>query len=108
MENFDAIGRWRERDGGQPIDTTGVFPDGMTFDGVGGLKQALLGQRDQFAGTVAERLLMYAIGRNVHYYDAPALRAIMRRAAAEDYRFSSLVLGIVSSPPFQMRQAGGE
>jgi mono/diheme cytochrome c family protein len=108
MENFDAIGRWRERDGGQPIDTTGVFPDGTTFAGVGGLKQELLRQRVQFAGTVAERLLMYATGRNVHYYDAPTLRAIMRRAAADDYRFSSLVLGVVSSQPFQMRQAGGE
>jgi hypothetical protein len=105
MEHFDAIGRWRERDGGQPIDASGVFPDGTTFEGIAGLRRELVRQPEQFAGTVAEKLLMYALGRNVQYYDAPALRAIVRGAAASDYAFSSLVLGIVRSRPFQMRQA---
>lgn len=108
MEEFDAVGRWRDRDGGHPIDVTGVFPDGTSFEGIAGLKQELVRQPEQFVGTVAERLLMYAIGRNVHYYDAPAVRAIMRRAAADDYTFASLVLGVVNSPPFLMRQAGSE
>jgi hypothetical protein len=106
MENFDAIGRWRERDSAfAPIDASGAFPDGTKFTGIKGLKQELLRQPGQFAGTVAEKLLMYAIGRNVHYYDAPAVRAILRNAAAKQYAFSSLILGVVQSQPFQMRQA---
>jgi mono/diheme cytochrome c family protein len=108
MDNFDAIGRWRDTDGGTPIDASGTFPDGTKFQGITGLKQELLRQREQFAGTVAEKLLMYAIGRNVHYYDGPAVRAIVRDGAARDYAFSSLVLGVVKSRPFQMRQAGAE
>jgi hypothetical protein len=103
MENFDAVGRWRERDGQQPIDATGVFPDGTKFEGIAGLKGELLRQPEQFAGTVAERLLMYAIGRNLQYYDAPTVRAVMREAAPARYTLSSLVLGIVKSRPFQMR-----
>jgi hypothetical protein len=71
-----------------------------------GLKRELLRQPEQFAGTIAEKLLMYALGRNVHYYDAPAVRAVMREAAAHNYTFSSLVLGVVKSRPFVMRQAG--
>jgi len=71
MEHFDAVGRWRDTDGGQTIDATGVFPDGTKFDGVAGLKRELLRHPEQFAGTVAERLLMYAVGRNLQYYDAP-------------------------------------
>ena len=74
------VGRWRERDGEQPIDATGVFPDGTKFDGIPGLKRELLRQPEQFVGTVAERLLMYAIGRNLQYYDAPTVRAVMREA----------------------------
>jgi mono/diheme cytochrome c family protein len=105
MENFDAVGKWRERDGANPIDVTGVFPDGTRFEGIAGLRAELLRQRQQFVGTVAEKLLMYALGRNVHYYDAPAVRAIMREAAAGNYTFSSLVLGVVKSRPFAMRQA---
>ena len=107
MEHFDGIGRWRERDAGLPIDASGVFPDGTRFDGIAGLKRELLRQPEQLVGTVAERLLMYAIGRNVHYYDAPAVRGIMREAAAGGNTFASLVLGVVKSRPFQMRQAGG-
>jgi mono/diheme cytochrome c family protein len=108
MENFDAVGRWRERDGEQLIDATGVFPEGTKFDGIPGLKKELLRQPEQFVGTVAERLLMYAVGRNLQYYDAPTVRAVMREAAPADYTLASLVLGIVKSRPFQMREAGGE
>ena len=108
MENFDAVGKWRDRDGPNPIDASGVFPDGTKFVGIPGLKEELLRQPEQFVGTVAEKLLMYAIGRNVHYYDQPAVRAIMRESAAANYTFSSLVLGVVKSRPFVMRQAGAE
>ncbi len=105
MENFDAVGKWRDREGTNAIDVTGVFPDGTKFEGIPGLKKELLRQPEQFVGTVAEKLLMYAIGRNVQYYDAPAVRAIMREGAANNYTFSSLVLGVVKSRPFLMRQA---
>jgi len=105
MEHFDAVGRWRDTDGGQPIDTTGVFPDGTTFDGVAGLKRELQRRPEQFASTVAERLLMYAVGRNLQYYDAPAVRAILRGAQPSRYTLASLVLGVVKSRPFQLREA---
>jgi mono/diheme cytochrome c family protein len=106
MENFDGVGRWRERDpANNPLDVTGVFPDGTRFEGIPGLKKELLRQPEQFVGTIAEKLLMYALGRNVHYYDAPAVRAIMREAAANNHTFASLVLGVVKSRPFLMRQA---
>jgi mono/diheme cytochrome c family protein len=108
MENFDAVGRWRERDGQQPIDATGVFPEGTKFEGIAGLKKELVRQPEQFVGTVTERLLMYAIGRNLQYYDAPTVRAVMRDAAPANHTLASLVLGIVKSRPFQMREAGGE
>jgi mono/diheme cytochrome c family protein len=108
MENFDAIGRWRERDGQQPIDATGVFPEGTKFDGIPGLKKELLRQPEQFVSTIAERLLMYAIGRNLQYYDAPTVRAVMRDAELANQTLASLVLGIAKSRPFQMREAGGE
>ena len=108
MENFDAVGRWRERDGDQPIDATGVFPEGTTFEGIPGLKRELLRQPGQFVGTVAERLLMYAIGRNLQYYDAPTVRAVLREAEPANNTLASLVLGIVKSRPFRMREAGGE
>lgn len=105
MENFDAIGRWRTRDAGKPIDASGVLPDGTKFEGVQGLKKVLLAHPEQFVNTIAGKLLMYAIGRNVQYYDIPVVRAIVRQAATENYTFSSLVLGVVSSEPFQMRKA---
>jgi mono/diheme cytochrome c family protein len=105
MEHFDAVGRWRQSDGGQPIDSTGVFPDGTRFEGIAGLKRELLRHPEQFAGTVAERLLMYAVGRNLQYYDAPAVREILRGAAPARYTLASLVLGVVKSRPFQMREA---
>jgi hypothetical protein len=104
MENFDAIGRWRDRDGDSPIDASGVFPGGEKFDGVAGLKNALLSHPEEFVSTVSERLLMYAIGRNVQYFDRPAVRAIMKEGASGNYTFASLVMGVVQSVPFQMRE----
>ena len=107
LENFDAIGRWRDTDAGDAIDTAGVFPGGASFEGVDGLKQVLLRQPEQFANAVAEKLLMFAVGRNVQYYDAPAVRAIVREAREDNYRFTSMVLGVVKSAPFQMRMTSG-
>jgi hypothetical protein len=107
MENFDAVGRWRDRDSGNRIDTSGVLPGGAAFDGMAGLKRALLAHPEQFASAVAEKLLMYALGRNLQYYDAPAVRAIVREAAPSGYTLSSLVLGVVKSVPFQMRNSVG-
>ena len=105
LENFDAIGRWRAlTDGFAPIDASGALPDGTAFDGVAGLRQALVSRGDQFVRTLTEKLLTYGLGRAVEYYDQPAVRAIERQAAQDDYRFSSLVLGIVKSTPFQMRR----
>ena len=104
LENFDAIGMWRTiGEGGRPIDATGELPGGKQFDGLAGLKATLLGRREQFVETVTEKLLTYALGRGVEYYDMPAVRRILREAAP-DYRWSSLILGIVNSTPFQMRQ----
>jgi mono/diheme cytochrome c family protein len=105
MENFDAVGKWRDSDAGAPIDTAGVLPNGTKIDGLAGLKQALLAKPEQFASAVTEKLLMYALGRNLQYYDVPAVRAIVRAAARDSHRFSSIVMGIVKSAPFQMRTA---
>jgi mono/diheme cytochrome c family protein len=105
MENFDAIGRWRTRtEAGTAVDSSGGLPGGSTFEGVGGLRSALLARPEPFVNTVTEKLLTYALGRGLEYYDAPAVRAIARDARGHDYRFSSLVLGIVNSAPFRMRQ----
>jgi mono/diheme cytochrome c family protein len=108
MENFDAVGKWRDKDSGNRIDASGVFPDGTKFDGMAGLKQALLAHPEQFVTTVTEKLLMYGIGRNLQYYDAPAVRAIVREGARSRYTFASLVLGVVKSAPFQMRESQSE
>jgi len=105
LENFDGLGKWRAADGNNPIDPSGQLPDGAKFQGPAGLRQALLGKSDQFVSTLAEKLLMYAVGRGVEYYDAPAVRKILREAARNNYRWSSLVIGIVNSAPFQMRRS---
>ncbi len=105
LENFDAIGRWRELDAGHPIDSTGGLPDGSEFASVVGLEQALLQKPELFAGTLTRKLLTYALGRGVDERDAPAVRAILRQARKADYRFSSLIHGIVQSVPFQRRTA---
>jgi hypothetical protein len=107
MENFDAVGQWRDTDTGNAIDTSGVFPDGTKFNGMAGLKKALLVHPEEFVSTVAGRLLMYSIGRNLQYYDAPTVRAIVRASAPENYKISSLVLGVVKSSQFQMRESQG-
>ena len=105
MENFDAVGKWRNRDSGAPIDASGVLPGGIAFDGMTGLKKALVARPEPFVSAVAEKLLMYALGRNLQYYDAPAVRAIVREAARNNYTLSSLIAGVVTSVPFQMREA---
>jgi Protein of unknown function (DUF1592)/Protein of unknown function (DUF1588)/Protein of unknown function (DUF1595)/Protein of unknown function (DUF1585)/Protein of unknown function (DUF1587) len=105
FEHFDAIGRWRETDGGLPIETVSTLPDGTVVDGIEGVKSLLLADPERFVSAVTEKLLMYALGRNIQYYDKPAVRAIVREAAADGYTFPALVRGIVSSVPFRMRTA---
>jgi mono/diheme cytochrome c family protein len=105
-ESFDAIGRWRDRsESGAPVDVSGALPDGSTFVGVPGLKTALLARPTLFVSTLTEKLLTYGLGRGLDYYDAPAVRAIVRDAARTDYRFSSIIAGIVKSVPFRMRRS---
>ena len=106
MENFDAIGRWRETDGGAAIDST-IELAGTTVDSPRAFREALLASGDEFVRTVTEKLMIYAVGRGVDYTDAPTLRQIVRGLGQEDYRWSSLVLGIVESDAFQMRRASG-
>jgi mono/diheme cytochrome c family protein len=103
LENFDAVGRWRQTEAGQPIDASGGLPDGSEFSGVIGLEKALLDRPELFARTLAEKLLTFALGRGIEHYDAPAIRQIVRDAKNDDYRFSKLILGIVNSTPFQLR-----
>ena len=105
LEHFDAVGKWRGAEGGVPVDASGALPDGTTFDGLAGLRDVLLARQDEFVTTVAEKLLTYALGRGIEHYDRPAIRAIVRDAAADGYRWSSLVLGVARSLPFQMRRA---
>ena len=105
LENFDGIGRWRALDeSGAPIDASGMMPDGTKFDGPDGLQRALLGS-DRFITTLTEKLMTFALGRGVEYYDAPAIRAIVRESAGTEYRMTSLIRGIVQSAPFQSRRA---
>ena len=105
LENFDAVGVWRTNDSGFRIDPTGQMFDGAKLDGPASLRQAMLNHSDAFLGTFTENLLAYGLGRVLGLYDMPAVRAIERDAARNNNRFSSFVLGIVKSPPFQMRRA---
>ncbi|HEY3841048.1 MAG TPA: DUF1592 domain-containing protein [Bryobacteraceae bacterium] len=105
MENYDAIGRWRTMEDGKPLDVKGTLPDGTSFEGVTGLQRALLSRPELFATTFTEKLMTYALGRGVEYYDGPAVRAIVRDAEARNYRFSAFISDIVKSTPFQMRRA---
>ena len=107
LENFDAVGTWRTEDEGLPIDATGVLVDGTKVDGVASLRQALTGRSDQFVRVAAEKLLTYALGRGVEYEDMPLVRSIVGASAGSKYKFSSLVLGIVKSPVFQMNMKTG-
>jgi hypothetical protein len=104
MENFDAVGKWRERDNGNLIDVSGALPDGTKFEGMAGLKKELLRHPDQFVGAAAENLLMYALGRNVQYYDQPAVRQIVKAAREKQYSFWTLVEEVVKTPAFRMRE----
>jgi hypothetical protein len=107
LENFDAIGGWRALDeSGRRIDATGTTMSGSRIEGLAGLRALLLEQPDRFARTVTEKLLAYALGRRLEFYDRPAVRRIVHDAAADDYRWSALILGIVKSPAFLMRTAG--
>ncbi|HUF71607.1 MAG TPA: DUF1592 domain-containing protein [Gammaproteobacteria bacterium] len=107
LENYDLIGAWRETDGGRPIDTRAVLVDGSALDGPGALREALLVRSEAFVTTLTEKLMTYALGRRVEHYDMPAIRAIVREAAADDYRLSSLVQGVVASDAFRTRLKGG-
>lgn len=105
LENFDAIGRWRTMEEGRPIDASGGFPDGRKFTGVSALEEALLSRPEVFVGTLAEKLLTFSLGRGVEYYDAPAIRKIVRESQAADYRFSSIIVALTRSTPFTMRRS---
>ena len=105
LENFDAVGRYRAAENGVAVDAAGGLPDGSNFSGMDGLKKALLARPELFVSTTTEKLLTYALGRGVEDFDAPAVRKIVQDARGGDYRFSSLVLGIVNSTPFQMRRS---
>jgi hypothetical protein len=105
LENFDAVGRWREMELGVPVDSSGGLPDGRTVDGVDGLEAGLAKQPELFVATMTEKLLTYATGRGLEYYDAPAIRKIVRNSSEQDYRFSALIYGVVNSTPFRMRTA---
>jgi hypothetical protein len=104
LENFDPIGRWRDTDGGVPIDAGTMLTDGTTVDGPAGFREYLLSRSDEFLRTVTEKLLAYALGRELHYYDAPTVRQIVRDVGGEEARWTAVILGIVKSMPFQMRR----
>lgn len=104
LENYDAVGKWRTQFAGQEIDASGLLPDGNTFDGPDGLRSLLLERPDDFVGTITEKLMRFALGRSLEYYDMPEVRAIVRAAREDDYRWSSVILGVIESAPFQMRR----
>ncbi len=105
LENYDAVGRWRTLEEGRPVDALGGLPDGSKFDGVAGLEAALLKRPEVFVTTLTEKLLTFAVGRGVEPSDAPAIRKIVEASRSQDYRFSSLIVGIARSTPFQMRES---
>jgi hypothetical protein len=111
LENFDADGKWRTRqggDGGTPIDAAVELYDGQPVDGPAGLRQALLRYSPQFVRMFSEKMMTYALGRGIEFYDMPELRSIVRDASRDNHRFSAIVLGIVKSPQFQMRMKAAE
>lgn len=105
LENYDAVGRWRDLEAGRPVDSSGGLPDGSEFSSVSGLEKAILKRPKVFVNAMTEKLLTFALGRGVEYYDGPAVRRIVEHAAKQDFRFSSIVLGIVRSEPFQIRNS---
>lgn len=104
LENFDAVGQWRAVDSEAPINASSTLPDGTAMDGPAGLRALLTARRDVFVTTVVDRLMTYALGRRITHYDMPAVRAIVREAAAADYRWSAIIAGVVKSTPFQMKR----
>ena len=105
LENFDAIGKWRTTEGNAPIDASGVLADGTRFEGPVGLRKVLLSRPEQFVQNVTKKLLTYALGRDLDAYDDPAVEKILREGAPGGYRWSSLIVGITNSTPFQMRRS---
>jgi hypothetical protein len=103
LENFDAIGRWRDADAGQTIDASTTLPGGIAISGPSGLREAILSRPELFVSTFTEKLMVYALGRRLDAEDMPTVRRIVREAASDDYRFGALVLGIVRSPQFQQK-----
>ena len=108
MEHFDAIGRWRDEDAGQPIDAVSIMYDGTVVGGPADLREFFVGYSEQFVRSLTEKLLTYALGRGVEYYDMPVVRSVVREAAGDGYRLDSIVQAIVGSEPFQMNMKGGE
>jgi len=106
LENFDAIGAWRTREAGVPLNASGQLADGTQIDGVVALRNAILARPDVFVRTLTEKLMTYALGRGLQYYDMPVVRDIVRKAERQDYRFSGIIMGVVNSPAFQMRVVG--
>jgi hypothetical protein len=104
LENFDAIGKWRLTDDGSPIDPSGMLVDGTKVNGVAALRDALVRYTPQFVRVLTDKLMIYALGRGTEYFDMPEIRAIVHDAAKNNYKFSSLVLGVVKSDQFQMNQ----
>jgi hypothetical protein len=100
LENFDMVGTWRELDGKTRIDASGQLVDGTQLRGPADMRSALMARQEMIVSTAAQKLLTYAIGRTMHYYDQPMVRAIVKQSAAADYKFSSLVLGVVQSDAF--------
>ena len=106
LENFDVIGTWREFDEvGNPVDPNGNYPGGVEFSGFSDLRDWMLSRPEQFAHTLTEKLMTYALGRRVEYYDQPVIRQIVREASEEEYKWSSIILGIVNSPAFTSSMA---
>jgi hypothetical protein len=105
LDNFNGVGQWRTTDAGAALDTSGVLFDGSSFQGPLEFRKLLVGREDLVMHTVAEKLLTYALGRHLESYDQPAVRGILRESAPRNHRWSSLVLGIVNSTPFQMRRS---
>jgi hypothetical protein len=106
LENYNGIGEWRTKDGSSEIDASGRLPGGTQFEGPAGLKKLLVTtRRDEFISTVTEKLLTYGLGRGVEYYDRPTLRAIMHKTEGNQYRLKDLIMGVITSMPFQMRRS---